>query len=402
MRQSETTQRRSAAFIITVVVFSGVLAAFVAGPGVQGQVYTTRFSSVQQTSDGGYIILGDKNEFEVGFFDGNTERAESLILLIKTDPYGNIRWSKTYSGGSDFGTAEQVKETADNGYAILAQMGDLKFIRTDQMGNVKWTKTYSGSNPTSPAKFLKAGDGGYIIVTTKDSSVLQRDVWLFKTDANGNIEWERTHGVYGVWSCTSFQMVKDGGYLIGGSIELPGEVTKDYLLLETDQTGTPKWDTTFEGSGYNYVLFAEQTLDGGYVYGGQIDTGPALNIDFWLLRLDQDRNILWNRTYGGAEGEDLSCIYQATDGGYLLLGETYPYFPTQRDVWLVKTDPQGHMNWNKTFGVGEEDDYFVSIGQTSDGGYVTASQRFSTPMLMLIIMDAYGSVKWTRSLSFYY
>jgi hypothetical protein len=255
---------------------------------------------------------------------------------------------------------------ADNSGYSQSGVG-LWLIKTDTMGILQWSKTYDGA----PLSLLQTLDGGYIVAGSRNGAFL-----LFKTDSIGRVLWEMTYDLGYNQVATSFQKTLDGGYLIGGwGYPIGPGFFADYLVVKTDGNGKAQWNTTFETTGYRAISFAMQTSDGGYIFAGGMNASSQKNWDLWLLKYDAQQNMQWNQTYGGANGESLIDVQETVIGGLLLTGCTYSYGAGYSDTWLVKTDSNGNVQWNKTYGESGSD-FPVSVEPTSDHGYILASETF--------------------------
>ncbi len=235
--------------------------------------------------------------------------------------------------------------------------------------SIEWTKTYGGSNWEHGSSLVQTSDGGYALVgRTLSYGAGDWDAWLVKTDVDGNMEWSQTYG--GANSDIGFSIVQtsDGGYAIAGETDSYGAGGTDFWLVKTDVDGNVEWNQTYGGTYYDHGRFLVQTTDGGYAITGGITYDPY-HSDVWLVKTDADGNQMWNRTYGGGGFDDGYSLVQTSDGGYAITGPTYSYGAAQADFWLVKTDTNGNLQWNQTYG-GWNDEWGHSVVQSSDGGYV--------------------------------
>jgi PKD repeat protein len=323
---------------------------------------------VQQTADGGYIIVGDTSSFGAGDND---------VYLIKTDNKGNMVWEKTF-GGSSLDVGYFVQQTADGGYIIVGRThsfgagdNDVYLLKTDDEGNKVWEKTFGGSGDDQGYCVRQLTDGGYIIVGRTDSFGAGRsDAYLFKTDDKGDKVWEKTFGgsLYDVGY--SVQQTADGGYIIAWSR------SGDVYLLKTDDKGDKVWEQRiWAGAGIFFGDSVQQTTDGGYVYVGDISSSSA-DSDVYLLKTEDEGNKVWEQTFGGSGNDVASSVQQTADGGYIIVGRTHSFGAGDNDVYLLKTDDEGNKVWEQTFG-GSGDDEGYSVQQTTDDGYIIAGMTKS-------------------------
>ena len=261
--------------------------------------------SVQQTTNGGYIITGWTWSFGNGGRD---------VYLIKTDESGNEQWSNTFGGeGGDKGYS--VQQTSDGGYIITGKgsfgdIGDTIFevgvylIKTDENGNEQWSQTFGGGeNDDQGHSVQQTSDGGFIICGVKDFNTdFNSDVYLIKTDENGNEQWTQTFGG-GVseWGY-SVQQTTDGGYIITGDTYSFGNGQRDVCLIKTDENGNEQWTQTFGGDNLDYGYSVQQTTDGGYIITGNTQSFGNGNYDVYLIKTDGYGNILpYESTLNGCD-----------------------------------------------------------------------------------------------------
>jgi len=359
-----------------------------------GGIYEDYAYSVQQTSDGGYIVAGYTNSFGAGGYD---------ILLIKTDANGNLQWAKTYGGTSDNDYAYSVQQTSDGGYIVTgitysfgAGGGDFFLIKTDANGNVSWAKTYGRTGEDRAYSVRQTSDGGYIVAGyTNSFGAGGIDIFLIKTDANGNVSWAKTYGGTGDDIARSVQQTSDGGYILAGETYSFGAGGIDIFLIKTDANGNVSWAKTYGGTGDDTARSVRQTSDGGYIVAGYTNSFGAGGRDIFLIKTDANGNVSWAKTYGGTGNDHAFSIQQTSDGGYIVAGETRSFGAGSWDVFLVKTDANGNIQWAKTYG-GTNSDWAQSVQQTSDGGYIVASATFSFGAgnfdIFLVKTDANGDI----------
>ena len=325
--------------------------------------------SVQQTSDGGYIITGFTRSFGQGDAD---------VYLVKTDSNGNDVWQKNYGGiGDDKGAV--VHQTSDSGYIIAGQTdsfgagsSDVYLVKTDPNGNSIWQKTFGGASIDRAFSLQKTSDNGYIIAGyTLSSGVGNYDVYLIKTDTNGNKKWQKTFGGNDRDVGRSVQQTSDSGYVIAGYTQSYGMGYHDVYLIKTNPNGDMQWQKTFGGSGNDIGDFVQQTADSGYIIVGNTRSYGAGSEDVYLIKTDPNGNTIWQQTFGGIGFDEGRSVQQTSDGGYIIAGYTQLYDTGRYDMYLIKTDPNGNSEWQKIYG-GINGDIAKAVQQTSDGGYIIA------------------------------
>jgi hypothetical protein len=354
--------------------------------------------SVHQTSDGGYILAGYRFSSGAGYD----------ALLIKTDANGNEQWIKTF-GGTGEERAESVQQTSDGGYilagyVLLSPNGyDALVIKTDANGNQQWNKTFGGKGADEARSVQQTKDGGYI-VAGKYSLILDSgypgDGWLIKIDADGNQQWSKIFG-RAITSCTvnmpgetvdvnasdefsSVQQTSDGSYILAGRTETNNQpectgFVDNAWLMKTDANGNEQWNKPLDGP--IMASSVQQTLDGGYVlvsYSPDKNepSGVASRSDAWLIKTGANGNVQWKKTFGGTKSDVAYSVMQTKDTGYILAGYTESY-GAGNDAWLIKTDSNGNEQWNKTFGGAKQERAFT-VEQTSDAGYILAGYNVSS------------------------
>jgi len=289
--------------------------------------------SVQQTVDRGYIIAGATNSFGAGFFDA---------YLIKTDPNGNSLWQKTFGESRDE-DAYSVHQTSDGGYIVLARTAsfgagawDIYLIRTDSSGNSLWEKTFGGSRSDWSDCLRQTADGGYILAgITMSFGAGYYDAYLIKIDPNGNSEWQKTFGGSNSDHANSVRQTSDGGYIITGQTSSFGN-DADVYLVKTDPNGETLWQRTFGGSDVDAGFSVQQTVDGGYIVAGTTLSFGAGDQDAYLIKTDPNGNSEWQKSFGGSDRDLAYSVLQTVDGGYILAGRTDSFGPGGRDVYLIK------------------------------------------------------------------
>jgi len=354
-----------------------------------------------ETSDGGFALAGESTEPEnfdvylVGWF-------------VKTDEFGNMEWNKTYTG-----IIRSLIETSDGGYIIAGYLegvsnvdDDFWLAKTDNYGNIEWSKTYGGSDldktyggPDRERAYsmVETPDGGYALAGEDSVGTISRvddftigfnDFWLVKTDAYGNMEWNKTYGgPVDNERAISLAVTPDGGFAIAGTKEvydlerepdergyIPNNGTL-FWLVKTDAYGNVEWNQTYGGTDLIYTSklhCLSATSDGGYILGGDTNKFNAQQFRMWIVKVDENGVEEWNRTYREAAlarahptYEYANSVVETPDGGYLIAGTTGGL------SLLMKTNSTGHMEWNQTYDNGRGEAPTVLVA-TSDGGCAVA------------------------------
>ena len=327
----------------------------------------------------------------------------SCVITGKIAWASSKMWSQTY-GGPDDDYALTMVQTSDGGYALLGSAKSFKandgnwrndrnswLVKTDAFGNMEWKQIIELSASDFLSSLIQTSDGGYALAGNKDFSIYGDvystggrgyDFWLVKTDEYGIIEWTRNYGGTAHDSASALVETSDGGYALTGytwSFEPYG-----FWLVKTDKSGKMEWSQTYEGGVSELV----ETSDGGF----------ALTGGSWLIKTDEYGKIEWKRGYGEGEYSDrVHSLIATSDGGYALVGDaTTGHFSTVYS-WLIKTDMYGNKEWVQKY----EEGRFFSLVETSDGGFALAGDTNSFDAadydFWLVKTNAFGKVEWNQT-----
>jgi predicted secreted protein len=296
---------------------------------------------VREASDHGFVIAGYTESFGGG---------GKNMYLIKTDSLGNAEYTRTYMTPL-MDVAYAFCEIPDSGYLFIGYKngpsgwvkGDLWILKTDATLDTIWTKEYGGAGEDYGVSIQPTLDGNYIIAgITSSFGASGKNVWIVKIDSSGDTLWTKVYGNnledvgYGV-SCTS-----DSGYIVAGYINGTGQWTAgDLWLLKTDANGDTLWAKVYGTGGEDYGWDVYETPDGGYVVAGRRAN------DMWLLRTDASGDTIWTQNYGGAGTESALAMGLTSDGGYIIGGYTTSFGHGSNDFWLIKTEPDVGIGENK-------------------------------------------------------
>jgi len=292
---------------------------------------------------------------------------------VKLDETGNIQWQK-YLGGSDGDGAFSIQQTSDGGYIVAgvaySNDGDVSgnhgdsdywIVKLDETGNIQWQKCLGGSREDVAKSIQQTSDGGYIvagITPSNDGDVSgnhgSADYWIVKLDETGKIQWQKCLGGSDGDGAFSIQQTSDGGYIVAGvAYSNDGDVSgnhgdSDYWIVKLDETGKIQWQKCLGGSSYDEAYSIQQTSDGGYIVAGYTYSndgdvsGNHGDFDYWIVKLDETGNIQWQKCFGGSSYDYAQSIQQTSDGGYIVAGWTESNDGDvsgnhgNSDYWIVK------------------------------------------------------------------
>jgi uncharacterized delta-60 repeat protein len=344
--------------------------------------------SIQQTSDGGYIVAGRTWSFGAGNND---------ILIIKLNSSGNIQWSRAI-GGTNHDLVNSIQQTSDGGYIVAGWTnsfvtgGGFLIIKLNSSGNIQWSRAIGGTNINEARSIQQTSDGGYIVAGIIDISTVN-DILIIKLDSSGNIQWSRAIGGTNDDDAYSIQQTSDGGYIVAGSTNSFGAGDFDFLIIKLDSSGNIQWSRAIGGTGYDDAYFIQQTSDGGYIVAGWTWSFGAGG-DVLIIKLNSSGNIQWSRAIGGTSNDGAYSIQQTSDGGYIVAGWTGS-FGAGGNVLIIKLNSSGNIQWSRAIG-GTNYDYARSIQQTSDGGYIVAGDTTSFGAggydFLIIKLDSSGNI----------
>ncbi|MEM6842462.1 MAG: hypothetical protein AAF632_09580 [Bacteroidota bacterium] len=395
-----------------------------------------------------------------------------LFFTASTLSAQTILWDKTY-GGTDFDSGNSIVATPDGGYLlggtsesdagfekshnIKSGSYDIWLVKVDAQGNKQWDKSYSGTGGDYLRTMLPTSDGNYLLGGTADESSIGfdkseasrggNDYWLIKVDAQGNKLWDKTIGGPDDDSLGDVVETSDGGFLVGGTskgLSIGGEKTQSnhtsnsdkFWIVKIDANSNKLWDKVYGGEGVDFLSKIVKTQDGNYLLAGYSNSstgfeksegakggpiGPnGTNSDYWIIKIDPNGNPLWDKTIGGNGVDRLRSAVLTADGGFLLGGHSlsdagFDKSENRRGYWLVKTDAQGNVQWDKIYGGGgggsgltdllmTSDQHLIIVGY-SDGevGYEKseaskANHKFGSDDYWILKTDLLGNIIWDKTI----
>ena len=304
-------------------------------------------------------------------------------------------------GTQNYDDAKCIIQTLDSGYVVAGStsgfgdgMSDVYLTKISKTGNVIWQQAIGGAGVEKGNSVIQTPDSGFAVVGyTNSSGNGGYDVYLVRTDKNGKVLWAKTYGGTDWDFGNSIIRTKNGDYVIAGSTYSYGNGNEDVYLVKTDSTGKQLWDLPFGGASEDEAKSVAESTDGGYFITGYTKSFGNGNEDVYLLKTDSDGSLQWTKTYGGAAEDIGSEGKQTRDGGYIVIAstksfETGKYF----DYWLLKTDSVGDtLNYWTRRESAKDDKYATSVCQTYDGGYIfTGHVGISNFDIFLFKTDASG------------
>ncbi len=288
----------------------------------------------------------------LAFFPLLSCRKDSVVLTGS----GQLGFEKTYGGsGDELGKA--TIETPEGNYVVTGSttswgngLTDGYLLMTDHNGELIWQKTFGGSGAEGFNNLVRTPDGGFLVLgaSTSFGSGLN-DFYLVKTDASGNQQWSQAYGGsdhdIGIGICAT----SDGNYLLAGMTASYGSGPDDIWLLKVDPNGTVLWNKTYGGSSGEWG-YGVTEMSGAYYLFGHTESYGSGDRDFYLLKLNTSGDTLWTRTYGGSGYEQSSTIYKTASGELLLCGHSASFGHPEHNLFAVKVNASGTLLWQLNYG----------------------------------------------------
>lgn len=352
-----------------------------------------------------------KGDYESQLIITSNAASGQSNLLIYGKGVGQIQPTFERIFGNEEGTgASHVIQTSDGGYFLGGSTtlpdenySDFYIVKTDYLGEIQWTKTYGNTYSDGISKVFQTNDDGYLVIgTTTRYAIGNIDIDVAKLDSTGNVVWEKTYG--GQYDDKPASAVKvSDGYIIVGSTTSSNTSGTDILAIRIDNSGNIIWQKTFGGSSGDNASKIIETQDGNYAIIGSTQSFNAQDFDFYLLKIDGSGNKLWDKLYGGSNGDEGYSIAELQDGSLILCGFAVGFGSgnTGRDMFIIKTDANGNEQWHKAFG-GIYQDRATQVVITSDGivigGTETLSIQTTTTQentdIFVIKTDFDGNLLW--------
>jgi hypothetical protein len=358
---------------------------------------TTIINSTQQSTDGSYILAGHKIN-GLNSFD---------YWIVKLKKNTDIEWEKTY-GGSNADIAKSIQQTTDRGYIVAGSSDsndgnvtnnkgytDAWILKLSTNGDVEWQKTYGGNADDYLSSIKQTTDGGYIAVGHSNSSnsditsgPSDYDAWIIKIDTNGNLEWTKTLGGSSSDYLKDIQQTTNGEYLIAGhTISNNGDITNshgsgDWWVIKLQANGSLAWQKTYGGSSNDYANCIQKTNDGHYVIAGSTfsSDGDITTLhgdkDAWVVKVDDLGNILQQTTVGTNDSEEAVSILKIYNNNFLITGYSSIINSSNTNAFIATLGTNCNLLWQRQIPQGVNNSYAKAIFETPDCSYMLFGNQF--------------------------
>jgi len=325
--------------------------------------------SVVQTSDGGFAVAGGTGSFGAGYSD---------LFIVKFNSSGSVQWAKVV-GGTYYESGYSVVQTSDSGFVVAgytqsfgAGGSDLFLVKFNSPGSVQWAKSVGGTNSDFGYSVIQTSDGGFAVAgCTYSFGAGDYDLFLVKFNSSGSVQWAKAVGGTDYDGGYSVIQTSDSGFIVAGGTRSFGAGYDDFFLVKFNSSGSVQWakavgETSTE-PGYSVV----QTSDSGFVVAGYTQSFGAGSGDLFLVKFNSSGSVQWAKAVGGTSSDCGESVIQTSDSGFVVAGYTSSFGAGNDDLFLVKFNSSGSVQWAKAVG-GTNDDAGYSVIQTSNSGLVVA------------------------------
>jgi len=339
--------------------------------------------------------------------ESDSEPIEVTPSNVAKREHGHIVWDKTYGGYED-DYLSSIVLTPDGGALLAGKTSskgaghtDMYLVRVDKEGNQLWDKTYGGVDKEDVASIVLTPDGGALLAgmfRSKDS--IKPGMYLIKVDENGEQLWDNNYGTSNYDALSSIALTPDGGALLGGTSRPEGRTVSDMYLVKIDQNGNQLWDKSYGNvNEADYITSLAVTPDGvllgGFTLKGQRD------FEMYLVKVNLDGTPIWEKHYGANTNEEFMwSIAPTKDGGALLGGTTESIEANNQDMYLVRINKNGEQLWEKTYGGSNLDGINTIINTPDEGaliGGTTKSKGVGSTDMYLVKVDKEGNQVWDET-----
>jgi hypothetical protein len=312
--------------------------------------------------------------------------------LTKLDNLGTPIWQLLYEAEGLAG-ANNMQQTSDGGYIFAGEGVNLLAVKVDADGNVEWSKNYGEGGHTLARVFITPDDDYLILGTTKlEDDGFHSNGRLVKVDQQGNVLWQKVMGQFGVSEYfTSATVAHNGNYLIVGMN------AGNYWVVEFDQSGDVVWQKTYGGPYEDDAWTVTRFRDHLYIVVGSSDSFAQGGLrNWWAILISETGDLILEQAFGGLDSEDPNIVIETSDGGAMIGGGTGSFGAGGSDIWLIKFDSRGRIQWQKTYGLNRTE-HAWHIQELPSGGYMVVGDSYLYPAtydIWLMVIDENGDVRF--------
>jgi len=350
--------------------------------------------SVHQTFQGGYIISG---------FTTNLITSDKDLYVLLVDQNGDTIWTRSIPFGDPWTIGYSIEETHDSGYVVVGVIGSFGFlIKFDLNGDTLWSKRYVANAYAETLMDVKqTADSGFILSGTQQVASFWDDAAvLIKTDRNGNLLWRKLYGDNGEYSGHGVEIASDNGFVVCGGYDTPDEGSGSCIFKTNDQGALSWMKKIVIGNSTLSLYRIKRTPDSGYILCGNFFPGPViLSGDMFLVKTNINGIVQWTKQIGWENDDRGFSVDVTPDGGFIACGSSEGFPTENKNLLLVRTDANGDTLWTRTFG-GPYSDEGSSVSCTADGGFIVAGSTrsfgYGGSDVYLIKTDENGSITGER------
>ena len=340
-------------------------------------VFSTLFGSTEKNESGHSILQKQDSNFVVL---GNVDND---VLMLEADNKGNVIWNQSY-GGSQLDEAYHFKHTSDGGYIISGSTrsygfgeSDIWLIKSGSNGLIEWNTYIGTEHDEQGGQVIQTEDGGYLVVGNRINDQRQdSDVWLIKTNSQGDSIWTKTYGSLGDDIGSDIIQIENNGYILLGSTTSYGDGDYNILLVKIDDSGNEEWVQNYGVGSDDFGQAVLESRNGGYIIQFLVEGYGDGNKSVGLLRVDLSGNLIWSKAFGGTMNTKSKMFSEINSNEYISVCSQIDYSTNSSNAWLIKINDNGEIIWEKTFGKYGNDDGF-SVAPTLDNGFIITGRSNS-------------------------
>ncbi|WP_052291833.1 PEGA domain-containing protein [Thermococcus gammatolerans] len=330
-----------------------------------------------------------------------------LVVTLKMAKAEDAKWwAKTYRGKAYAIAVAPNGDVIVTGYTYSFGAGksDVWVLRLEKNGNVKWQKTYGGSDLDKATAVAVALNGDIIIAgSTESFGAGRRDIWVLRLDGEGDVKWQKTYGGRIYDDAHAVAVAPNGDIIVLGSTESFGApYHSDVWILRLDANGNVKWQKTYGGSDYDWAYAVAIAPNGDIIAAGGTERFAAGIVDVWILRLDENGNVKWQKTYGGNSYDKATAVAVVENEDIIVAGYygATDFQGAGADVWILRLDENGNVKWQTTYGGHYRDNaYAIAVTPNEDLIVAGCTESFGTGNYdaWILRLDSKGNVKWQKT-----